>query len=78
MFMRNAGMFVTPFIKVTGTLTEPGVGLDEKGSLLTGGAAVATGGLSILYKGIFDRVTAEGDRCEKTLTDVGEHANYTF
>ncbi len=74
----SAGMFVTPFIKVTGTLAEPGIGLDKKGSLLTGGAAVATGGLSLLYKGLFDRVTAEGDHCEETLGEVDEHANYTF
>jgi len=74
----SAGMFVTPFIKVDGTLAEPSIGLSETSSLLSGGAAVATGGLSLLYKGVFDRVTAEGDQCAKTLDEVSKHANYTF
>jgi len=74
----SADMFVTPFIKVIGTLASPAIGLNQKGTLLTGGAAIATGGLSILAKGLFDRATAQGDHCEKALENVGNHIHYSF
>lgn len=74
----SADMFVTPFIKVKGTLASPGIGLNKKGTFLTGGAAVATGGLSVLVKGVLDRSTAEGDHCEKALGKAGEHTRFAF
>ena len=74
----SADMFVTPFVKVKGTLASPNVGLNEKGTLLTGGAAVATGGLSLLLKAAFDRATAEGDQCKKALETAGQHTRYDF
>ena len=66
----TTGMFVTPFVAVTGTLSKPGVGLNSKGVLLSGGAAVLTGGMSFLYTGLADRASATSDRCEKTLATV--------
>ncbi|MDH3895286.1 MAG: hypothetical protein OES78_12075 [Chromatiales bacterium] len=42
----SADMFITPFIKLGGTLASPKIGLSKKGVLLSGGAAVLTGGLS--------------------------------
>jgi len=69
----SADMFVTPFVKLSGTLAEPGVGLNKKGVLLSGGAAFLTGGLSFLFQGAADRATAEAGLCEKTLTEVGGH-----
>jgi len=74
----SADMFVTPFVKVKGTLASPSVGLNKKGTLLTGGAAVATGGLSLLFKAVFDRATAEGDQCKKALETAGQHIHYDF
>ena len=74
----SADMFVTPFVKLKGTLASPSVGLNKKGTLLAGGAAVATGGLSLLLKGVFDRATAEGDQCEKALEKVGQHTRFDF
>jgi uncharacterized protein involved in outer membrane biogenesis len=74
----SADMFVTPFVKVKGTLSSPSVGLNKKGTLLTGGAAVATGGLSLLLEAVLDRVTAEGDQCEKALKTAGQHTSYDF
>jgi uncharacterized protein involved in outer membrane biogenesis len=74
----SADMFVTPFVKLKGTLSTPSVGLNKKGTLLTGGAAVATGGLSLLLKGVFDRATAEGDQCEKALETAGQHTRFDF
>jgi AsmA protein len=67
----SADMFVTPFVKLSGTLANPSVGLNQKGVLLSGGAAVLTGGLSFLYKGVMDRATAEGGQCEQALESVG-------
>jgi uncharacterized protein involved in outer membrane biogenesis len=67
----SADMFVTPFVKLSGTLSSPSVGLNQKGLLLTGGAAVLTGGMSFLYQGLVDRATAEGGQCEQALEAVG-------
>ncbi len=67
----SADMFVTPFVALSGTLASPSVGLNEKGLLLEGGAAVLTGGMSFLYKGLVDRATAEAGQCEQVLEAVG-------
>lgn len=74
----SADMFVTPFVKVKGTLASPSVGLNKKGTLLTGGAAITTGGLSLLLRSVFDRATAEGNKCEKALEVAGQHTSYEF
>ena len=70
----TADMFVTPFVKVSGTLAQPGIGLNTTGTLLAGGAAVLTGGVSLLAKGMADRVMAEGDQCVEALAEAGYSA----
>ena len=70
----SADMFVTPFVALSGTLASPSVGLNKKGVLLEGGAAVLTGGMSFLYKGLVDRATAEVGQCEQVLEAVGAAA----
>jgi uncharacterized protein involved in outer membrane biogenesis len=62
-------MFVTPFVKLTGTLASPGVGLDKKGALLAAG----TGGLSVLAQAAADRAAGGQDNCAKVLAEVGDH-----
>ena len=69
----SAAMFITPFIKLGGTLASPHIGLSKKGVLLSGGAAILTGGLSFLFQGAADRATAESDMCDQTLAAVGSH-----
>lgn len=69
----TADMIVTPFVSLSGTLAEPGVGLNTRGILLSGGAAFATGGLSFLAEGLLDRATAEADHCGKALAEAGDH-----
>ncbi len=59
----SAGEIVNPYVKVVGTLAAPRVAVDEKGVLITGGAAVATGGLSILAKAAWDRLSKTADPC---------------
>ena len=68
----SADMFVTPFVKLVGTLASPSIGVDKKGTLLAG-AAVATGGLALLAKGAADRAQGEVDRCATLLEEVGDH-----
>ena len=68
----SADMFVTPFVALSGTLASPSVGLNEKGLLLSGGAAFLTGGLSFLYQGLADRATAQADQCGKAFEEIGE------
>ena len=70
----TADMFVTPFVKVSGTLAQPGIGMNKSGTLLAGGAAVLTGGMSLLAKGVADRATAEGDQCAEALAEAGDPA----
>ena len=63
----SADMFVTPFVSLGGTLASPGIGLNKKGTLLNAGAAVATGGLSFLWKGLADRAAGALDQCKETM-----------
>ncbi|MCG6900015.1 MAG: AsmA family protein [Gammaproteobacteria bacterium] len=69
----TADMFVTPYVKLAGTLASPSIALNKQGALLSAGAAVATGGLSVLAKGVVDRGSGEKDSCEATLAEVGGH-----
>ncbi|MDJ0940660.1 MAG: AsmA family protein [Woeseiaceae bacterium] len=61
-----------PYVKVVGELSRPTLAVDEQGVLITGGAAVATGGLSILAKAAWDRMTRGGNPCEKTAKESTE------
>lgn len=66
-------MFVTPFIKLKATLANPAIGLNQKGTLLSGGGAVANA-----VMGAYERTTAQGDQCGKVLEAVGPHTQYDF
>jgi uncharacterized protein involved in outer membrane biogenesis len=65
----SAGELINPYVQVIGTLAKPQLAVDETGVLITGGAAVATGGLSLLAKGLWDRLSKSGDPC-KQVTDA--------
>ena len=62
-FGLSLGGVVNSFLKLGGTLGAPSVGMDAAGSVTTTGAAVMTGGLSLVARGLFDRVSAEADLC---------------
>jgi hypothetical protein len=66
----SAGEIINPYIKVSGTLASPTITLDPKGTLVSGGAAVATGGLSILAVAAWDRVFREKDPCTAALREA--------
>jgi len=55
------------FIHLTGTLRQPGVEMNAVGFLAHGGAAWATGGLSLLYDSLSRRLTASSNPCESVL-----------
>jgi uncharacterized protein involved in outer membrane biogenesis len=61
----SLGTLANSFLAVRGTLSAPRVTLDPKGSATATGAAVATGGLSLLARGLWDRLSASKDICEQ-------------
>jgi hypothetical protein len=68
------GEVVTPYLVVNGTLARPGVAVDPKGALFSGGAAVATAGISILAKGVWDRMFQAGDPCAAAAAEADKLA----
>lgn len=63
---------VNPYFRIAGTLSAPKMVLDQKGALIEGGAAIATGGLTVLAKGMRDRFLSDGDPCGTALKDYRE------
>jgi len=59
----SAGQLINPFVKITGTLAKPRLGVDEQGVIVKGGAAVATGGLSLVATSLWDRIKRNDDAC---------------
>jgi len=66
----SASELFNPYILVGGTLSEPQVGLDPAKVLLHGGAAIGTAGISVLAKGLLDRVGNTVPLCEEMLKQV--------
>ena len=61
----SLGTVANELLEVRGTLSAPRIGLDAARTATTTGAAVATGGLSLLARGLWDRLSAEGDICKQ-------------
>ena len=59
----SLGTVVNELLEVRGTLKSPRIGVDAGRTATATGAAVATGGLSLLARGLWDRISAEGDIC---------------
>ena len=57
------------FLKLGGTFLEPRLEIDTKATVTTGGVAVATGGLSLLAKGVWDRMSAANDICAESVVE---------
>jgi hypothetical protein len=62
-------MFTNPFVEIGGTLASPRVGFSAKGAA-SAGAAAATGGLSVLAQGLWDRIVGSTDQCKDTLAEA--------
>jgi uncharacterized protein involved in outer membrane biogenesis len=63
----SASLITNPYIKLGGTLGDPHIDVKTLEGMTSTGIAVATGGISILAKGLFDRITAEQKVCEQAL-----------
>ena len=63
---------VHPYVKIGGTLASPALILDPQKALVEGGAAVATGGLSLIAKNFYGRFFSGKDPCRKLLEDRDE------
>jgi len=68
----SAGDLVNPFVKVSGTLAKPGLALDAKGTLIEGGAAVATLGISVVAKSMYKRWLGPREPCAKLTEQARE------
>jgi uncharacterized protein involved in outer membrane biogenesis len=68
----SASMITNPWIKLGGTLASPAITVNPAGATISTGAAVATGGLSILALGIWDRLLGTQNPCTQALKKDAE------
>jgi len=66
----NTGDIVNAFSKIEGTMAKPRLRLDPTGTLVEGGAAVATMGLSIVAKSLYKRWLGPRKPCEKITKEA--------
>jgi len=71
----SASMITNPYIKLGGTLSEPAVELKPLEAVASTSVAVATLGISLVAKGMYDRVTAEKKVCKKALEEIGRQSD---
>lgn len=65
-------------VRVSGPLSAPGIGIDafETAKAAMGvGAAIATGGMSVLFSGLTDKALADGDPCATALGQKSSAGN---
>ena len=72
----NVVQVINPYLKVTGSLANPGVTIDPTGALVNGGAAFATAGLSIVATTLWDRVVHEKDPCGAAAAESERRAQH--
>ena len=74
----SAGELVNPFVQIVGTLAAPRLAVDETGVLIAGGAAIATAGLTVLARGLWDRMKGAGDPCQRSTEGAIEQLGDRF
>ena len=62
----SLGGVANALIRIGGTLKSPRLIFDSKSAATTTGAAVATGGLSLLGRSLLDRLSGAADICEQS------------
>ena len=70
----SASSIANPYIRLGGTLAAPSIELKPLNAVVSTGAAVASVGLTVLARGLYDRVTAGQDVCLKALEKVRREA----
>ena len=68
----SASALINPFIKLGGSMKKPVVEIDPTGTVVKGGLAVATMGISILAKSMSDRFLSSKDPCGDALKEIAE------
>lgn len=63
----SAGSLVNPYVQITGTLAKPALGLDVASTAIAGGAAIATGGLTVLARPLYGRFLRRKNPCDTAL-----------
>ena len=63
---------VNPFIGVSGTLSNPSISLNPSGTVVEGGMAVITGGLSMLARSAYNRLSSIGNVCARQISKANE------
>lgn len=63
---------VNPFIGVSGTLGNPTISLNPAGTVVEGSMAVITGGLSMLARSTYNRLSSMGNVCAKQIGKANE------
>ncbi len=63
----SIGEMLNPYTRVVGTLAAPRLAVDPKGTIVGGGAAALTGGLSMIAKGMGGRFLSEKRPCAAAL-----------
>jgi hypothetical protein len=66
----SAASIANPYVKLGGTLASPSLDAKPLEAAASTGAAVATAGLTILFKGLYDRITAEKKVCVNALEEA--------
>lgn len=73
----SAGKAITPYLKLAGNLAHPWITLDPQAVVVSGGMAVATGGLSILAEGLWDRwVATAKSPCQELFKQIRRDEKY--
>ena len=66
----SAGELINPYLEVAGTLNNPRIQIDPTGAIITGSAAVATMGISILATTAYDRIFRADDPCAAAIQEA--------
>ncbi len=71
----SASMFTNPYIRLGGTLARPQIEMKPAQAVASTGLAVATMGISLVAKGMADRVTADKKVCEQAMKKVAKQTD---
>ena len=66
----SASALTNPYIRLGGTLSKPAIAVKPIEATVSTGAAVATMGLTIIARGLWDRMTSEREVCQKAIEEA--------
>ena len=67
----NLAELANPFVSIEGTLAKPKPVIDPGRTIVYGGAAAATGGISLIAKAVWDRLRGASRPCERLRDELG-------